>query len=64
MNKNYKLFLFLGIALIFLYYSVGRYEDFSLQKSISSCTIAKIKLKKISPQEARKICEVEIKESR
>ena len=64
MYKKYKLFLFLGIALIFLYYSVGRYEDFSLQKSISSCTIAKSKLKKISPQEARKICEVEIKESR
>ena len=64
MNKNYKLFLFLGIALIFLYYSIGRYEDFSLQKSISSCTIAKSKLKKISPQEAKKICEVEIKQNK
>tara|TARA_Y100000816_G_C25901413_1_gene470226 strand:+ start:577 stop:774 length:198 start_codon:yes stop_codon:yes gene_type:complete len=62
--KNYKLFLFLGIALIFLYYSIGRYEDFSLQKSISSCTIAKSKLKKISPQEAKKICEVEIKQNK
>ena len=63
--KNYKLFLFLGIALIFLYYSIGRYEDFSLQKSISSCTIAKSKLKKdMSPQEARKVCEVEIKQNK
>ena len=48
-------------GIYFLYYSVGKYEDFSLQKSISSCTIAKSKIKNISPQEARKLCETEIK---
>ena len=61
MYKNYKFLLFIGIAFIFLYYSVGKYEDFSLQKSISSCTIAKSKLKNIDPKEARLICEKEIK---
>ena len=63
MYKNYKLLLFLGAAIIFLYFSVEKYEEFSLQKSISACTIAKSKLKKeISPQEARIICEKEIRE--
>ncbi len=62
MNKNYKLLLFLGVAIIFLYLSVGKYEEFSLQKSISACTIAKSKLqKKLKPEEARLICEKEIK---
>ena len=62
MYKNYKLILFLGAAVIFLYISVGKYEEFSLKKSISACVIAKSKLKKeISPQEARIICEKEIK---
>ena len=65
MYKNYKLILFLGVALIFLYMSVGKYEEFSLKKSIASCTIAKTKLKKeMSPQEARKVCEVEIKQNK
>ena len=62
MYKNYKLLLFLGAAIIFLYFSVGKYEEFSLKKSISACVIAKSKLKKdLSPQEARIICEKEIK---
>ena len=65
MYKNYKLILFLGAAIIFLYMSVGKYEEFSIKKSISACVIAKSKLKKdMSPQEARKVCEVEIKQSR
>ncbi len=65
MYKNYKLFLFLGAAIIFLYFSVGKYEEFSLQKSISACVIAKGKiLKETTPTEARKVCEVEIKQSR
>ena len=65
MYKNYKLFLFLGAAAIFLYLSVGKYEEFSLQKSISACVIAKSKLmKKTEPEEARKICEKEIRQSR
>ena len=65
MYKNYKLFLFLGAAIIFLYFSVGKYEEFSLQKSISACVIAKSKLmKKTEPEEARKICETEIRQSR
>ena len=43
--------------------SVGKYEEFSLQKSISACVIAKGKiLKEIDPQEARVICEKEIRE--
>ena len=50
---------------IFLYLSVGKYEEFSLQKSVSACVIAKSKIKKdMSPQEARKICEVEIKQNK
>ena len=65
MYKNYKLFLFLGAAIIFLYLSVGKYEEFSLKKSVSACVIAKSKMKKdISPQEARKLCEIEIKQNR
>ena len=46
MYKNYKLLLFLGAAIIFLYFSVGKYEEFSMQKSISACVIAKSKLMK------------------
>ena len=62
MYKHYKLLLFLGSAIIFLYLSVGKYKEFSLQKSISACTIAKSKLqKKLKPEEARLICEKEIK---
>ena len=65
MNKNYKLLLFLGVAIIFLYLSVGKYEEFSLQKSISACVIAKSKLmKKTEPEQARKICEKEIRQSK
>ena len=65
MYKNYKLFLFLGAAIIFLYFSVGKYEEFSLRKSISACVITKSKIKKnMSPQEARKLCEVEIKQNK
>ena len=62
MYKNYKLLLFLGAAIIFLYMSVDKYEEFSLKKSISACVIAKSKLKKeLKPTEARIICEIEIK---
>ena len=62
MYKNYKLFIFLVAAIIFLYLSVGKYEEFSVEKSISACTIAKSKLKKeLKPEEARLICEKEIK---
>jgi hypothetical protein len=65
MYKNYKLLLFLGAAIIFLYLSVGKYEEFSIKKSISACVIAKSKLKKdMSPQEARKVCEAEIKKNK
>ena len=65
MYKNYKLLFFLGAAIIFLYMSVGKYEEFSLKKSVSACVLAKSKMKKdMSPQEARKICEVEIKQNR
>ena len=42
--------------------SVGKYEEFSLKKSISACVIAKSKIKKdMNPQDARKLCELEIK---
>ncbi len=65
MYKNYKLFLISGAAVVFLYFSVGKYEEFSLQKSISACVIAKSKLmKKTEPEEARKICEKEIRQSK
>ena len=65
MYKNYKLILFLGAAIIFLYMSVGKYEEFTIKKSISACVIAKSKMKKdMSPQEARKVCEIEIKQSK
>ena len=62
MYKNYKLLLFLGAAIIFLYMSVDKYEELSLKKSISACVIEKSKLKKeLKPTEARIICEKEIK---
>ena len=65
MYKNCKLLLFLGAAIIFLYFSVEKYEEFSVQKSISACVIAKSKLmKKTEPEKARKICEKEIRQSR
>ena len=65
MYKHYTLFLYLGAAIIFLYFSVDKYEEFSLKKTISACTIAKSKMnKEISPQVARNICEDEIKQSR
>ena len=65
MYKNYKLLLFLGAAIIFLYLSVGKYEEFSLKKSVSACVLAKSKIKKdMSPEEARKLCEIEIKQKR
>ena len=65
MYKNYKLLLFLVAAIFFLYLSVGKYEEFSLQKSISACVIAKSKLiKETEPEQARKICEKEIRQSR
>ena len=65
MYKNYKIWLFFGVAAIFLYLSVGKYEEFSIKKSISACVIAKSKLKKdMSPQEARKVCEEEIKQNK
>jgi len=65
MYKNYKLWIFFGAALIFLYLSVGKYEEFSVQKSISACVLAKSKIKKdMSPQEARKACELEIKQNK
>ena len=65
MYKNYKILLFCGAAVIFLYLSVGKYEEYSIKKSISACVLAKSKIKKdLSPQEARKVCEIEIKQSR
>ena len=65
MYKNYKLLLFLATAAIFLYYSVGKYEEFSMQKSISACVIAKSKLmKETEPEQARKICKNEIRQNR
>ena len=65
MYKNYKLLLFLVAAIFFLYFSVDKYEEFSLQKSISACVIAKSKLmKETEPEQARKICEKEIRQSR
>ena len=65
MYKNFKIWLFFGAAVIFLYLSVGKYEEFSIKKSISACALAKSKIKKdMSPQEARKTCEVEIKQNK
>ena len=65
MYKNYKIWLFFGAAVIFLYLSVEKYEEFSIKKSISACALAKSKLKKdMSPQEARKVCEEEIKQNK
>ena len=61
MYKNYKLILFLGAAIIFLFISANKYEEFSLKKSVSACIIAKSKLNKLQPEEARIICEKEIK---
>ena len=60
--KNYKLILFFIVTGIFLYFSAGKYEKFSMQKSISACAIAATKLNKdITPKEAREICEKEVK---
>jgi len=59
---NPKMVVLFVAAIIFLYMSVDKYEEFSLKKSISACVIAKSKLKKeLKPTEARIICEKEIK---
>ena len=43
--------------------TLNKYEEFSIKKTISACVLAKSKItKEISPQEARNICEKEIRE--
>ena len=62
MYKNYKLLLFLGAAIIFLYLSIGKYEEFSMQKSISACVYAQIKKNPgLKSKDAKLYCENEIK---
>ena len=60
-NNNLKIFIFIVIALIALYFTKGKYGQFSKDKSINACVIAQKKQYKDKPLEEIKVfCEEEI----
>ena len=62
MKKDLGIYIYLGIAIIALYITTKTYKNFSLDKSISACVMAQLKLKKIlKAEDAKKYCEKEIK---
>jgi len=62
MKINIKEILFLIIAIILLYLVSNKYNDYSLNKSISACVIAqKNTSKSKNIEEIKKYCEKEIK---
>ena len=60
-----KVFFFLVIASVILYFATAKYGDYGLNKSILACTIAQKKiLPNMTPEEAKLICEKEIKKNK
>jgi len=60
-NKNLKIFLIILTAFLFLFFTKGKYGEFSKSKSIKSCMIAQKKiLKDKSIEEIKVFCEEEI----
>ena len=62
MKSNLKLIIFIIIAIIALYFTKAKYNDYSLNKSILACIIAqKNKSKNMTHEEAKTYCENKIK---
>ena len=60
-----KVFFFLVIASVILYLATTKYGDYGLHKSISACIIAQKKISpNMTPEEAKLICEKEIKKNK
>ena len=60
-NKNLKIFLIILTAFLFLFFTKGKYGEFSKSKSIKSCMSAQKKILKDKPIEEIKVfCEEEI----
>ena len=60
-NNNLKIFLLILTALLVLFFTKGKYGEFSKSKSIQSCMIAQKKiLKDKSIEEIKVFCEEEI----
>ena len=62
MKNNIKLIIFVIACVIALYFSKAKYNDYSLNKSISACIIAqKNKSKNMTQEEVKTYCENKIK---
>ena len=60
-NNNLKIFFLILIAILVLFFTKGKYGEFSKSKSIKSCMIAQKKIFKGKPIEEIKVfCEEEI----
>jgi len=61
MNSNIKIFIFILVAIMALYFSKGKYGQYSKNKSIQACTIVqKNKFKDKPIKEIKDYCEQEI----
>ena len=61
MNSNIKIFIFILVAIMALYFSKGKYGQYSKNKSIQACTIVqKNKFKDKPIKEIKDHCEQEI----
>lgn len=62
MKKNIKFIILIILGIIALYFTKSKYEDHGLNKSIMACAIAqKNKSSNMTPEQAKKYCEEEIK---
>ncbi len=60
-NENLKIFLIILTAFLFLFFTKGKYGEFSKSKSIQSCMIAQKKIfKDKSIEEIKIYCDKEI----
>tara|TARA_Y100001960_G_C14281680_1_gene637148 strand:+ start:83 stop:286 length:204 start_codon:yes stop_codon:yes gene_type:complete len=61
MNTNIKVILIIVLGIIALYFTKGKYSNYSKNKSISACTIAqKKKSKDMNIEQIKKYCEEQI----
>ena len=60
MNNNLKIFIFIVTALVALYFTKGKYGQFSKDKSINACVIAQKQYKDKPIEEIKVFCEEEI----
>ena len=60
-----KVFFFLVICSIILYFATSKYGDYGLNKSISACVIAQKKFSsEMTTEQAKLFCETEIKKNK